>query len=209
MKVRDVMTTELVTCTPDEPLKAAARALVEHRISGAPVVDADRRVVGIVSEADIVAKELDGTRSTSALSRLLEGFPPDDRFHAVTVGEAMSSPAITLGADEPVTRVAATMLAEGINRIPVVDDDGRLVGLVSRADLVRAFARDDATVKAELEQMIRDDLWIDPKTIAIEVVNGRVTLEGEVEADADLRLVQTFARRVPGVVEVSSLLRVR
>lgn len=207
MRVQELMTIDVVTATPDTALKDAARELAGRGISGLPVVDADDQVVGVLSEADILAKEVDGSRRGNALQRLLEGSPTSERFHALTVGEAMSAPAITINAARPLTEAASLMLADGINRLPVVDDDGRLVGLVTRADLVRAFARDDETIRAEIEHVFLHDLWLDPKAVQIEVRHGVVTLSGRVESEADARVAHVFARRVPGVVEVSSTLR--
>ena len=156
----------------------------------------------------MIAKEVDQVPRGSALERFLEGQPIDDRFYAQTVAEAMTAPALTIEPDRPLAQAASIMLAEGINRLPVVDSNGRLAGLITRADLVRAFARDDTTVQLELVQLIREDLWIDPSELEIEVVHGRVTIAGDVENEADARVIRTLARRVPGVVEVVSLLRV-
>ncbi len=208
MKVSDAMTRDLVTVAPETTLKDAAGELVRHRISGLPVVDLLGRVVGVLSEADVVAKEVDERPGGSALRRFLEGPPVDDRFYARTVAEAMTAPALTIEPGRPLAQAASIMLAEGVNRLPVVDDEGRLVGLVTRGDLVKAFARDDTEIERELVEMIRDDLWMDPSEFEIEVVHGRVTITGDVENDADARVIRTLARRIPGVVEVISKLRV-
>lgn len=209
MKVEDLMTTDVLTAAPDDALKDAARSLATRGISGLPVVGTTGHVLGILSEADILAKEVDGGRRTTALQRFLEGPPLDDRFDALLVEEAMTSPAITITPGRPVTEAAAVMLAEGINRLPVVDDDGRLVGLVTRADLVRAFARDDDAIEAEIVRTMRSDLWIDPGTVEVTVQNGVVELAGELQSEDECRILTTFARRVPGVVEVNSTLRAR
>jgi CBS domain-containing protein len=207
MKVSDAMTRDLVTTTPETTLKDAAGELVRHRVSGLPVVDASGSVVGVLSETDVVAKEVDDRPRDSALRRFLEGPAVDDRFYARTVADAMTSPALTIEPDRPVAQAASIMLTEGINRLPVVDEQGELVGLLTRGDLVRVFARDDTTIGRELVQMIRDDLWMDPGELEIEVVNGRVTIAGDVENEADARVIRTLARRIPGVVEVISKLR--
>lgn len=205
MKVRDAMTTELVTTSPEATLKDAARLLAEHHVSGLPVVDADGVVVGVVSEADIVAKEVDETPRGSALKRFLEGPPVDDRFYARTVGEAMSSPALTVTTDRSLAYAASTMLAEGINRLPVVDPQGRLKGLVTRSDLVRAFARDDEALQREIAQLVHD-LWMDGTPLEVTVDEGYVTISGEVENEADARVLRTMVRRIPGVIEVDAKL---
>jgi CBS domain-containing protein len=209
MKVADLMTVETVTVRPEQPLKDAARVLGARGVSGLPVVDGDGVVVGVLSEADILAKEVDGRRASSALLRFLEGPPLDDRFEAVTVGEAMSAPAIVIGPERRIPEAAGVMLEEGINRLPVVDGDGRLVGIVTRADLVRAFARDDETVRDEILAAARDDLWLDPRRITVEVSQGVVSLGGELDSASEERALVSSARRVPGAVEVVSRITTR
>lgn len=213
MKVQDVMTTGVATTDPDASLKEAAKELVRRRISGMPVVNGDGHVLGVVSEADILAKEGDGRHGGGGFLQWL--VDPGDpwiaaRFEAVTVGEAMSQPARTISADRPLAEAATIMLDEGINRLPVVDEDGRLTGLVSRGDLVRAFARSDEEIRGEIEEdVIRRALWLDPATVDVTVTNGIVTLAGEVASAAEAALVPTFTRKVPGVVEVNSTLTSR
>lgn len=210
MKVKDVMTTEVSTIAPEASLKKAAVELATRRISGMPVVDGDGHVLGVVSEADILAKEGDDRRGKGGFLRWL--IDPDEtwltsRFDAVTVGEAMSKPARTIGPQRHLAEAATVMLDEGINRLPVVDESSRLVGLVSRADLVRAFARSDAEIRREIEEdVIRHTLWLDPSSVRVTVANGLVTLAGRVESAADAELLPTFARKVPGVVEVKATL---
>ena len=210
MKVQDVMTIEVATSDPDTSLKEAARELVRLRISGMPVVTGDGHVLGVVSEADILAKESDERNGGGGFLQWL--IDPGDpwftaRFEAVTVGDAMSRPARTITADRPLSEAATIMLDEGINRLPVVDADDRLIGLVSRGDLVRAFARSDEEIRSEIEEdVIRRALWLDPATVDVTVTNGIVTLAGEVASTVDAELEPTFVRKVPGVVEVTSTL---
>ncbi len=210
MKVQDVMTTDVATTDPDTLLKEAARELVRRRISGMPVVDSDLQVLGVVSEADILAKEGSEPRGGGGFLQWL--VDPGDpwitaRFDAVTVGEAMSTPAQTITPDRPLAEAATIMLDEGVNRLPVVDTDGKLVGLVSRGDLVRAFARPDDEIRREIEEdVVRKTLWLDPATLDVTVTNGIVTLAGDVASAADAELLPTLTRKVPGVVQVSSSL---
>ncbi len=210
MKVQDVMTTDVATTDPDTLLKEAARELVRRRISGMPVVDSDLQVLGVVSEADILAKEGSEPRGGGGFIQWL--VDPGDpwitaRFDAVTVGEAMSTPAQTITPDRPIAEAATIMLDEGVNRLPVVDTDGKLVGLVSRGDLVRAFARPDDEIRREIEEdVVRKTLWLDPATLDVTVTNGIVTLAGDVASAADAELLPTLTRKVPGVVQVSSSL---
>jgi CBS domain-containing protein len=209
MRVKDVMTADVATTTPDAPLKEAALELVRRRISGMPVVDAEAHVVGVVSEADIVAKEGDEQKQGGFLQWLVDPADPwiSARFDAVTVGQAMSTPARTIAPERTIAEAATLMLDENVNRLPVVDADGKLIGLLSRGDLVRAFVRSDEEILREIEDdVIRRVMWLNPGEVEVTVADGMVTLTGEVASEADADLLPTFARRVPGVVGVTSTL---
>lgn len=208
MKVREVMTTDVVTVREDTPLKEAARLLAGRGISGLPVVDAAGAVLGVLSEADILVKEGgDRERHGGLLGWLLEPGEPwlDDKLTARTAGEAMTAPALTIEPDRSVRDAAVTMLEEGVNRLPVVDPGGLLLGLVSRGDLVRAFARSDEEIRTEIEtEVLRRTLWLSPGDVRVSVEDGVVTLQGAVDTEADAELLPTFVRRVPGVVAVTA-----
>lgn len=182
MTIETLMTTDVVTVTPDTPIKRVAQLLTRHRISGVPVRTGDGTVVGVVSEADI-----------------LRGEPG-----ARTAGEAMTSPALTVAPSASVNEAARLMTARGINRLPVLRD-GRLVGIVSRADLVRAFHRSDDEIADELnEDVLLHQLWISPDDVLVTVEDGIVELTGRVENKTQAELVAAYALRVPGVVDVQS-----
>jgi CBS domain-containing protein len=206
MIVEAVMTKNVVTVNVSTPLRDVAALLAEKEISGLPVV-ADGRVVGVVSEADILAKERGRPRDRSGLLAFLidDHAAAELKLEARTAGEAMTAPALTIGPDRPVAEAAATMIDERVNRLPVVDADGSLLGIVTRADLVRAFVRTDA----ELAKEIRNDvllrsLWIPPDRVEVAVEDGAVTLTGEVENRATAEMLPGFVQRVPGVVTVRS-----
>ncbi|MGH3013428.1 MAG: CBS domain-containing protein [Gaiellaceae bacterium] len=208
MKLADAMTRNVVTVSPQTPLKEAAELLAQHRISGLPVVD-EGTVVGVLSEADIVVRSTGSRESRSLIREFLSTRDPQPETAAASAGEAMSSPAITITPERPVAEAARVMVERGVNRLPVVDGS-QLVGIVTRADLVRAFVRPDD----ELEREIREDvaegaLWIDPSQLEIGVAGGAVTLAGEVERRADADLLERFAAAVPGVVSVRSELEWR
>lgn len=210
MKIRDLMTTDVVTVAPDTSLKEAAALLVDRKISGLPVIDDERHVLGVLSEADILVREGGDGRREGLLGWLFE---PDDGFErkltAKTVDEAMSAPAITVGPDVPIHRAATQMVEAGINRLPVVDAD-RLVGIVTRADLVRAFARSDEDIAEEIRsEVLRRTLWLEPGRVTVNVANGDVELAGQVETETDAELLPLFVQRVPGVVSVQTTLSVR
>lgn len=211
MKVSDVMTTPVLTTQPDVPLKEAALTLVREGISGLPVVDAEGRVIGVLSEADVIAKEGVQPRKGGFLSWLLE---PSDawlegRLAARTVGEAMSAPAVTITPNRPLAAAATRMIDERVNRLPVVDGE-RLVGIVSRADLVRAFVRTDAEIRAEIEEeVVRRTMWLEPTDVAVTVEGGHVKLRGTVGTPTDAQLLPSLVRRVAGVVDVESAVSAR
>jgi CBS domain-containing protein len=208
MKVSDVMTRDVVTVEEDTPLKDVAELLLEHDISGVPVVY-EGRVVGVVSETDILYKERGPEgEPRGTISWLLDapGASFRRKLAARTAGEAMSSPPVTIRPTRPLAQAAAMMLEHRVNRLPVVQGD-RLVGLVTRTNMVRAFARSDK----EIEQAIREDvflgtLWQSSDGVVVDVSGGEVVLRGEVQSEAQADAIRTFASRVPGVVAVESYL---
>jgi CBS domain-containing protein len=210
MKVNDLMSRDVLTATPETPLKEAAALLAEKGISGLPVVDENGAVVGVLSEADVVVKAGSEAPRGGLLGWLME---PDFDFHdkitAKTVGEAMSAPAVTIEPGKQVHEAARLMVAESVNRLPVVED-GKLVGILTRADVVRAFTRTDAEIEDEIrEEILRRTLWLEPGKVTAEVIGGAVRLEGEVETEADKELLPVFVARVPGVISVQADLRAR
>ena len=206
MKIAEVMTTGVVTVDPDASLKEVATLLTERRVSGLPVVD-DGKVVGVISEADILFKEVgDRKGPQGVIAWLLEPGGPA-KLEARTAGDAMTSPAGTIDAKRSVAEAAKRMLEEGVNRFPVVDEAGTLVGIVTRADLVRAFVRaDDAIAREIREDVILKTLWVAPEALDISVHEGEVRIGGHVESKSDAELIEAFARRVPGTVSVESTL---
>ena len=209
LKVRDLMTREVVTVREATPIKDVARLLVDHAISGLPVVDDRGRVVGVVSEGDLVIKEQGADAiERRPLARLFGDSPATEaqltKVAALTAGDLMTAPPITMTEDAHVAQAAATMARSGVNRLPVVDGDV-LVGLVTRADIVRVFARPDD----ELAQTIREDvlyrtLWLDPSAIDVTVSGGNVQLRGQVERRSEADMVERVTAMVPGVVGVSA-----
>ena len=210
MKVRDMMTTTVVTATSETPLKEVARRMVEHSISGIPVVDAGGRVIGVVSEADFLIKAggadairrrplawLFGESRTTRHSM--------EKVQAIVAQDAMTSPAVTIAADRPVRDAADMMIERRVNRLPVVDEAGGLVGIVTRADVVRAFVRPDQ----ELVSVIRTDilersLWIEPNDIELSVSRGIVSVKGTLDRRSTAEVLEELVGRVDGVVAVEA-----
>ena len=206
MKVEDVMTKVVRTVEPGTSLKDVALVLSELGISGVPVIK-DGRVVGVVTEADILVKERGSNPSLGGLFGLLfdELAETGRKLHARTAGEAMTSPPITIAANRPVSEAAGLMTDRMVNRLPVVGDDGALLGIVTRADLVRAFVRSDDEIAREIrEDVVLRTLWIEPEAVNVAVDAGEVVLGGHVESEADADLIRELTRRVPGVVSVVS-----
>lgn len=209
LTVHDVMTRSVVTVGRDTPLKEVARLLIDHSISGVPVVDSAGAVVGVVSEADLLIKEGGAdVVDHRPFARLLgDSARTRERLAkraAVTAGEAMTTPVVSIGSGRPIHEAAALMTARGVNRLPVVDD-GRLVGVVSRADLVRAYVRSDE----ELADTIRRDvilgvLWLDPDSFVVVVEDGVASVIGRVERRSTAEMIERLVPMVPGVVGVNA-----
>lgn len=206
MKVEQIMSHEVVTVTPETSLKDVAGLLARHQIAGVPVCDAEGRVVGVVSEADILWKELGIPPSKGGvIDWILKGVDGASvRAAARTAGDAMTSPALTVTPAATVRHAARLMIDHNINRLPVLSD-GRLVGIVARSDLVRAFKRSDEEIEEEIsDDVLLRTLWVDPNTVSLVVSGGDVQLAGEVENRSTAELVEAYVRRVPGVVSVHS-----
>lgn len=216
MVVEEVMTSNVVTVTPDTPLKDVAELLVEKDISGLPVVDEEGKVLGVVSETDILYKERgEAPDKRSLIGHLLHWGEKtsDPKIDARTAGEAMTSPPIVVAPATSVARAAAMMADAGVHRLVVVDDaeargagsNGKLRGIVSRSDFVRAFARSDAQVKQEIDELIDRQIWV-PAGVTTSVHRGEVTVAGTVELESTAESLVSMLRRIPGVVSVDSQL---
>jgi CBS domain-containing protein len=210
MKVKDVMTKDVVTVRRGTPLREVAGILARRSISGVPVVAETGEVVGVVSEGDILFKERGPSERKRVVAWLLD---PDRleaqlKFEAHTADEAMTSPARTIAPSRSVAAAAAQMLEEGVNRLPVVDKNDKLVGIVTRADLVYAFVRPDTEIEREIrEDVLGQTLWLPaPEAVTVAVEEGKVSLAGTVDTRADAELVSAFVAKVPGVVDVESSL---
>lgn len=203
MKVRDVMTTKVFTATRDMPLRLTATRLLEYGISGMPVVD-DDRVLGVISETDILFKERTAPDRQGLVDWLVHygEDPPAAKLSARTVGDAMTTPAVTIAPGKLVAEAAELMLDLRIDRLPVIEA-GELVGIVTRADLVRAFTRKDEEIEREIrDEVILKSLWVNPRLVKVHVEEGCVTLEGRVDNEGVAEQIVHFVQRVPGVVAI-------
>ncbi|NUR59544.1 MAG: CBS domain-containing protein [Catenulispora sp.] len=203
--VLNVMTpaADVVLVQADTPFKEVARCLADRGISAVPVVDEHTHVIGVVSEADLLYKE---SRLQSRKPSVFGGRQEVRAQHkadAVLAGELMTSPAVTIGPGDDVVRAARRMEDHKVKRLPVVDEDGRLLGIVSRHDLLRLFTRPDAEIRSEiLQDVLLRTLWIDPREVDVSVIDGVVRLRGTVEVRSVADLVGRVVRGTDGVVDV-------
>jgi CBS-domain-containing membrane protein len=208
-KVKDVMTGEVIAVRRDASFKEMASRLRQYRVSAFPVIDENRRVIGVVSEADLLAKE--------ALAGEYAGIPAAvtgilhhkdyKKADGLTAGDLMTHPAVTVRPEDLVEHAARLMYTLQVKRLPVVDAGGYLVGIVSRADLLTVFDRTDEEIHAEVvNDVILSDFLIDPAVFMVTVADGVVTIKGNPEtADLGHNLV-TKIRHVQGVVAVDDKL---
>jgi CBS domain-containing protein len=206
VKVREVMTHRVATLRPTDSLHEAAQRLAHNHVSGAPVV-VDGKVEGMVSESDIihaVTPSVPRDRGASVLDLLsvIGRARPRDSEHGKTVAEIMSPLVIQVSSEASIWKAASVMERRGVKRLPVVDENGYLLGIVSRADLVRAIAKEDAEIAADVIEAIRvlGEETIDG--LEVEVAEGVAAIAGVADRKSTGQLATKLAARTPGVVEV-------
>ena len=209
MKVQDIMTSSVVTVTPDTPFPELVARLLKYGISGLPVIDDSGQLVGIVTEADLVSKEAYGGRRRRALELLADLVAGGETRWATkgkgrTAAQVMTTKVVTARPGDDVRAAARRLLEHRLKRLPVVDH-GKLVGIVSRTDLLRVLHRSDDDIARDVDAMLSDPLRA-PEDHAIEatVADGIVTLRGTVLFPTDLSLLTAMVWRLPGVVDVQN-----
>ncbi|WP_431682639.1 CBS domain-containing protein [Kitasatospora sp. KL5] len=196
--VADVMTREVVRVPPEAGFREIAAALGLHRISAVPVVDRADHPIGIVSEADLLH-----TQALQDDPDEMRAVPAPDGDRA-TAAELMSAPVVCITADASVVAAARQMERHKVKRLPVVDADGRLVGMVSRADLVQVFLRDDRAISQEIADEVLGQIeGLDPAAVGVEVDQGRVTLSGTIDPPYLAPIVRRLCRSIDGVASVT------
>ncbi|WP_184400242.1 CBS domain-containing protein [Rhizobium sp. BK650] len=210
MLVKDVMTTTVVTISPDHSVRHAARLMSDQHISGVPVVDDGGRLLGIISEGDLI-RRTELSSGTFALKTDM-GVGPDDRANAFVkrcawrVGDVMTPEPVTIDEDAPLSRVAGLMQDRGIKRIPVLRD-GNLVGIVSRADLLQVIysaksddtATGDEAIRRSILVRLGENTGLEGLDVSVTVANGVVHFWGNVETAACRRAARILAEGVNGV----------
>ncbi|WP_240677832.1 CBS domain-containing protein [Actinacidiphila soli] len=203
--VRDVMSVPAVSVPDDTPFLEIVRTLSREHLSAVPVVDADDQVIGVVSESDLLAKAavLVAAPHPGPIRRLRE-HRLYDKSDGETASTLMTSPAITVRPGTPVADAAWLAARSHLKRLPVVDHQGRLVGVVSRIDLVRALVRDDARIREEIEsRIIRHGFLLDPGAVEVTVENGVVSVGGKVDGSLIPTLLESI-EEIDDVVTVSN-----
>ncbi|GII89658.1 hypothetical protein Ssi03_76480 [Sphaerisporangium siamense] len=217
-KVRDVMTVKVASVNGSTPFRDVAEVLIRHEVSAVPVVDGEGHVLGMISEADLLRKEefkrqyyTEGYHlplGARLRERLIgHGSRPEDRARGETAAELMTSPAVTIKDYASVVTAARRMSANGVKRLPVVDDEGRLRGIVSRHDLLAVFLRADEEIAKEIEDDVIGALWPYRPEVRVTVDDGVVTLTGRMPTARDARLLIQMTGRVNGVIDVVDALR--
>ncbi|RRQ86608.1 CBS domain-containing protein [Streptomyces griseofuscus] len=208
--VEELMTRDVVRARSDTSFKELARFLEENDITAVPVVDEMDRPIGVVSEADLLRKSADQA-DPSGLTPVphLEAWERA-KAEGARAEELMSAPAVCARPEWSVVEAARLMGTQHVKRLPVVDEADRLVGIVSRADLLRIFLRRDEAIREEINRdLLRGTLLLDPRDVTADVRDGRVTVSGIVEFKSQIPVVEQLCRGVDGVVSVSGDLTFR
>ena len=207
-RVCDVMTTAVLTVDRITPYQDIDRLLTKHRISGVPVLKMGREVVGVVSETDLLAAE-DETRRQARMAGSMgrRWHLRRQQYMRLTAGALMTSPAVTIGADATIPAAARLMNTHHIARLPVIDEKGKLIGIVSRRDLLSVFLRPDADIAHDARQVLDELPLADPMEVIAEVRHGVVTLTGSMRPEPGheqdlMPLALRLIWDVDGVVDV-------
>jgi CBS domain-containing protein len=201
--VQDVMTHAVVSALRETPFKELVRLMREHSVSALPVLDSRRRVLGVVSEADLLLKEAQHDRRLGLRQALLR---PEEagKVAALVAEDLMSAPAITIGPHETLGTAARLLGRRGVKRVPVVDPAGRLVGIVSRSDLLAVFLRGDAALAEDIRSALARELGASQaERLTVTVTEGIAAIGGTLADSARIPLVARTVRGVDGVVDVA------
>jgi CBS domain-containing protein len=206
-RVQDVMTTDVVCAHPKTSYKELVELLATRRVSAVPVVDDRRHVLGIVSEADLLLKREQPTQPLIQLLSAPRRRQERAKAEATVAAELMSRPAVTIDPQATLAAAARRLHAAGVKRLPVIDAGGRLVGIVSRVDLLKGFLRPDKELHQEIvEDVIFGDLFMGPDRFDVHVKDGVVVLQGSCERRSLIPVVVRAVAAVDGVVQVENRL---
>jgi CBS-domain-containing membrane protein len=206
--VGDVMTHGAIAAHEGALFKEIVDAITRNRISAVPVIDAERHVIGVVSESDLLTRIV-GEQGSAPRGVHHSRRDTQRKLHGATARELMTTPAVTVKANTTVADAARIASRHKVRRLPVVDDAGILIGIVTRADMLAVFLRYDGDIREDVEKLIRYHTEFDRSSITVQVEEGIVTLSGELErALLAARLVYAV-RAINGVIDVVDQLRFR
>ena len=200
--VRDVMTTGVIAVRGDTSFKEMAAMLGSARVSGFPVIDRAGKVIGVVSETDMLIKEADRASHPELFAGLRRSRDLQ-KAAGVTAAELMTTPPVTIGPDQPVQHAAFLMYDRAVDRLPVVDKAGHLVGIVSQVDVLSIFSRPDEEIRREVtDRVTQPNFLMDPEGLKVTVEDGIVTLSGRPQTGQVDRDIIEAVRHIEGVVAV-------
>jgi len=203
MRVVDVMTTDVIAAQPEWSLKQAARVMIDAGVSGLPVIGDNGEIIGIITEADFVETE---AGRMIGRQRLFDTVFGEKRTRTPsTVEAAMTRSPITVDRNTTIAEAARLMIDRTVKRLPVVDPNGHLEGIVSRGDILVAFARDDEAIADAVERgVIRRILMLESRDVSVHVTEGVVMLSGQVPNRSDAKLLEELVGRIEGVIRCDS-----
>jgi len=210
-RVKEVMSSEVVSTRCDASFKEVARLLAEHRISGVPVVNDEEKVVGVISETDLlhhhVRQEPEYGHRRFLLPKLTRSARVAEvKARARTAEHLMTQPAVIASPGQYVTDAARTMEQHRVERLPVVDDEDRLVGIVTRGDLLQVFLRADDEIRRDVVNQVSRGIGCPRYTVDVAVDDGEVTLKGHLDRRSDAVLAVRITEQVDGIVSVTDRL---
>jgi CBS domain-containing protein len=202
--VRDIMSTHVMAVRKNASFKEIAAMLREQRVSAFPVLDDDDKVIGVVSEADLMAKEVLRDAAPGMPGGILgDREQAKAKAEGVTAAELMTAPPVTIDPDASVPHAARLMYDRRVKRLPVIAEDGRLIGILTRSDVLRVFSRSDEEIRRELmEDVIAGTALTASARLTVTVKDGVVTITGAPETAAAGRDIIDAARHVEGVIAV-------
>ena len=217
MQAKDIMTTRVVTVGPEESVTDIAQKLTHHHISAVPVVEQDGTLLGIVSEGDLLRRPEVGTEKAAGSWWLNLWRNPSDladdftKAHGKTARDVMTAPVISVGPDAPLSEIAETLERNHIKRVPIVED-GKVVGLISRANIIREIASasavtidtdaDDEAIRRAVDKALSAQPWASYGTTSVTVKDGRVEFWGVVGSESERAATRVLAEEIGGVAGV-------
>ena len=210
MRVRDVMTTPAITVSPETPFPELVDRLLRHGVTGMPVVDANGAMVGIVTEADLVPKEAYGGHKRRLIQVLADLVAGGETRWAIkargrTAAHVMTRDVTTVGPDVKLRAAARRLVEAGVKRMPVVDETGHVLGVVSRRDMLQVLHRSDGEIRQDIEASLGEPrLAPEHLDVEVSVDDGIVTLTGTALFPQDVAALTSMTWRIPGVVDVSN-----